>query len=230
MPDGDLSATQVSELLHAALHEIAGPAGQIHRIAALVQRRGESLDEELRAWLCHMGAATARLDESLRALRRYTDALELPHERSRFSLLRAAASARKALPPELDIHVHQLPEVEADPKRVELVLRELLNNASRFRSGDVCEIEVSAAREGEDVVVSVADNGIGIEPQQTERIFKPFVRLWGDRFPGAGIGLAIARMLVGTWRGRIWVGPAAQQGSVFRFTVPAPVEKPPSAT
>lgn len=220
MPDAQLAGSKVSELLHALLHAIAGPNGQIHRIAGLLERHRTDLDEDARSWLSHLATATEHLDECLSALRRYAEIFDLPHDWTRFSLSDAVSSAVGSLRTQCTITVDSLPHVDADAKRMQLVLRELLENACKFFNGQAPPVRISAAMVGDSLVISITDTGLGIEAAQTERIFKPFVQLWGDRFPGMGMGLAIARTVVENWGGRIWVESVVGSGSTFRFTLP----------
>jgi signal transduction histidine kinase len=114
----------------------------------------------------------------------------------------------------------ELPELDCDPRQLRRVLQNLVGNAVKFRAEAAPQIEVSALRGSAEWVVTVRDNGVGVDPAQSTRIFGMFSR--ADReADGVGIGLAVCRRIVEAHGGRIWVEPADGGGSAFRFTMPA---------
>jgi PAS domain S-box-containing protein len=116
-----------------------------------------------------------------------------------------------------------LPAVTADPTQLRQVFSNLISNAIKFgKPGVPPVIHISAKKQDGMVQVSVADNGIGIEPQYYDRIFVIFQRLHGmDAYEGTGIGLAIVKRIIDRHGGRIWVESEPGKGSTFHFTVPA---------
>ena len=118
------------------------------------------------------------------------------------------------------LSVGDLPEVECDPRQLRRVFQNLVGNAVKFRAGAAPLVEVSAVRGSAEWVVTVRDNGVGVEPDEARRIFGMFSR--GDpEADGVGIGLAVCRRIVEAHQGHIWVEPAPGGGSAFRFTLPA---------
>ncbi len=110
--------------------------------------------------------------------------------------------------------------VLADPDNTRRVLQNLLHNAIKF-TPDGGRIELGAAAQGEDVLFSVRDTGIGIAPDQLERVFERFHKLDRTRGEeGAGLGLAIARHIVRGHGGRIWAESEPGKGAAFFFTLP----------
>lgn len=115
-----------------------------------------------------------------------------------------------------------LPTVRGDAAQLGRLFQNLIGNALKFRGDEPPRIHIGAARGQGDWVVSVRDNGIGIAPEHRERVFVIFQRLHSQsKFPGTGIGLAIAKRIVERHGGKIWVEPASPRGSTFCFTVPA---------
>ena len=124
-----------------------------------------------------------------------------------------------------EIHIPKgLPFVFADASKVEFILNNLLENAVNYSpQGGTITIEARERAEEGDVVITVADEGIGIAPEYQERIFERFYRVdAGDSHGiyGHGLGLYIARELVEAQGGKIWVESQLGIGSRFSFTLP----------
>ncbi len=114
-----------------------------------------------------------------------------------------------------------LPAVVASPVHLLQLFQNLVGNAIKYRGEAAPVIQISAVADGGKWVFSVKDNGIGIEPQHTTRIFGLFKRLHGrDRYSGTGLGLAICQKIVERYGGRIWVESEVGMGSTFLFTWP----------
>jgi signal transduction histidine kinase len=117
-----------------------------------------------------------------------------------------------------------LPVVEADPRRVEQVLVNLLQNAAKYSGSDVVRVGGSYDG-GSEVVISVEDHGKGISPEHLPYLFDKFYRIEGvsnGKEPaGSGLGLAICKALVEAQGGRIWVNSWPGLGTTFFFSLPA---------
>jgi light-regulated signal transduction histidine kinase (bacteriophytochrome) len=119
------------------------------------------------------------------------------------------------------ISVGELPSIKGAQDELGRVFQNLILNALKFRSEAPPEIHVDAERNGIAWVFSIRDNGIGIDPEQAERIFEMFQRLHGrDQYAGTGMGLAIVKRIVERHGGRVWAEQADGGGTVFRFSVP----------
>jgi signal transduction histidine kinase len=113
-----------------------------------------------------------------------------------------------------------LPTVVAEDVMLGRVFETLVSNSIKYRDAAAIRIHVSAARISDRWMLSVRDNGIGIDPKHSEFVFGMFNRLHGDEIPGTGIGLALCKKVVERHGGRIWVESRAGQGAAFRFTIP----------
>ena len=113
-----------------------------------------------------------------------------------------------------------LPTVPGDEVQLTQLFQNLIANASKFGSPETPRIHVSAEKQGPQWVFAVRDNGIGIAPEQQERIFMIFQRLHHrSEYPGTGIGLAICKKIVERHGGRIWVESRPGEGATFYFSL-----------
>ncbi len=119
-----------------------------------------------------------------------------------------------------------LPPAWIDPELIELVLRQLLDNAAKYTPAGT-PIDVSAELDAAGrIVMSVADRGPGIPEDELERVFEKFQRGTQTQYnvPGAGLGLAIVREIVHVHGGEIRAESRPGGGAVFRFSLPAAKE------
>ena len=114
-----------------------------------------------------------------------------------------------------------LPILFVDVSQTISLFQNLIGNALKYHDKEIPAIHISAQHMGNEWVFSVRDNGIGIAPDQVERIFEIFQRLHGQgKYPGTGIGLAICKRIMEQHGGRIWVESELGKGSIFYFTIP----------
>jgi signal transduction histidine kinase len=188
-------------------------------VTLLERRTGEAPPAEV---LEQLRESTARARELVDCVLAYARAGVLSTEP--VALCTLVAEVEQDLRPRLDetdavLEVGELPEVEGDPRQLRRVLQNLIANSLKFRSDAPPRVELSAERGSHEWIVSVRDNGIGVDPTQAGRIFGLFSRGTAS-VDGVGIGLAMCRRIVEAHGGRIWVEPAEEGGSVFRFTLP----------
>ena len=114
-----------------------------------------------------------------------------------------------------------LPTITSNPVELTQVFQNLIGNALTFKGERKPEIHIGAQRQPGCWLLTVRDNGIGIDPQFADRIFLIFQRLHTrEQYPGTGIGLAICKKVVERHRGHIWVESQPGMGSTFCFTIP----------
>jgi signal transduction histidine kinase len=115
----------------------------------------------------------------------------------------------------------QLGQIQADERKVRQVVLNLLSNAIKF-TPESGRIEVLAAPKDGLVEVSVSDTGIGIAPEDQEKVFEEFrqVGTAAKKIEGTGLGLTLCRKFVELHGGKIWVKSQLGTGSTFAFTIP----------
>jgi signal transduction histidine kinase len=202
-------------------HDLSEPVASIELLAGLLERRGE---EPAPADVVRQLRESARhARELIDGVLSYARAGELHMQP--VSLDRLLAEVADEMRPQLEqaaagLRVEgPLPEVEGDATQLRRVLQNLLANAVKFRGEDPPRVDVSAVPDGKEWVITVRDNGVGVEADRATRIFGMFAR-GNAGASGTGIGLAVCRRVLEAHGGRIWVEPAEGGGSAFRFTLP----------
>ena len=112
------------------------------------------------------------------------------------------------------------PSVRVDRLRMEEVLTNLVENSIKYMGDEIDPlIEIGWQKEGDETVFFVRDNGIGVDPDQREKVFDLFYKL-DPESEGSGVGLAIVKRIIEVHGGRIWIKPEEGKGTTFLFTLP----------
>ncbi|MET0495831.1 MAG: ATP-binding protein [Actinoplanes sp.] len=216
-------AAAAAEHLHAPLHTIAGFTDLLR------EETGPQLDPETHGFLDRIGGSTQRMLTLVDELLAYSSATDAalrpePVDAGLLALGVVAGCLDHGDGERPSIDLGELPDVTADAELFGEVLGHLISNAVRFvRHGTAARITLAAREHSPGWWrFEVADRGIGVPEEQRTRIFAPFHRApAAEGFPGAGLGLAVARRIVARHGGEIGVEPNPGGGSIFWFTVPA---------
>jgi signal transduction histidine kinase len=205
---------------HAVAHDLSEPISAMSAIVGLLERRTDRPPDPRALQL--LRETTTRARQLIDGVLDYARAGELKADQ--VSLRRLMDEVSTDLGPRLQeagavLEVGDLPEVRGDARLLRRVLQNLVGNAVKFRGDEPPRIVVDAHGGSHDWIVTVRDHGIGVAPEDADRIFGMFARADPDR-TGNGIGLAVCRRVVEAHGGRIWVEPADGGGSAFRFTLP----------
>jgi PAS domain S-box-containing protein len=225
----DLAETNVEleQFAYAASHDLQEPLRMVTQYLSLVQRRaGQALDDKTREYITFAMDGAQRMQRLIKDLLEYSRAgrLKISDEPVALGEVAAEAVRNLAMPiSECDakITVGALPSLRCDRTRMMQVFQNLIGNAIKFRkAGQQPTVDVTADVDGEAAVISVRDNGIGIDPAHFQRVFEVFQRLHTRAdYPGTGIGLAICKRIVEQHGGRLWIESSPGVGSDFRFAL-----------
>jgi two-component system, chemotaxis family, sensor kinase Cph1 len=220
------SNEELQRFATVASHDLREPLRVVSGFADLLARRhGDDLGPDGSRFIEAITTGVARMDEMISDLLAYAragradqslepvDANEVVRD-VLSGLQRAIEDARAGV--EVDV----LPMVNGNPASLRQLFQNLIANAIKFVDDGPPRVRIWAAEVPEGWRFTVRDNGIGIDPEQAERIFGMFTRARGsERYPGTGVGLAVCQRIVDVHGGRIWVEPAPGGGSQFMFTI-----------
>lgn len=221
------SNAELEQFVYVASHDLKEPLRMIISYLQLLERRYKGkLDADADEFIGFAVEGAARMQNLVNDLLAYSRIsrarLEMQRIDCEAAFQRAVTNLSAAIEECNATVTHdRLPAVMGNLSQMAQVFQNLIGNAIKFRSETSPLIHVSADQGEGEWIFSVRDNGIGIDEQFSERIFKMFERLHSQaEYPGTGIGLTICKQVVERHGGRIWVKSQPAKGSIFFFSIP----------
>lgn len=224
----DEQRAELENFAYALAHDFKQPIRQIKIFAQMVRDSVRSREgEDIEHHLAFLSAAASRLGKLVDVMSQYTLLNETP-ELTDVDLNTVLVNIRDSLAPYLAergarfITPRRAPIVRGNETLLTQVVQNLVMNGLQYNRSPVPQVEARFRREGDDHVIDLRDNGVGIAPEYLADIFKPLVRLHGgSEFPGTGLGLTLARKAALAQHGSISCSSTPDVGSIFHVRLPA---------
>ena len=224
------SNADLEQFAYVASHDLQEPLRMVTAYTQLLAERYKGkLDENADKFIGYASEGAMRMQVLIQDLLAFSRVGRKESESAKVNCNAVMEDVKVALASAIresgaTISFEGLPTVWADRTQMMQIFQNLVGNAIKFRGKSAPRISIKAEKNDEQWLFSVSDNGIGIAPEYAENIFVIFQRLHArNEYPGNGIGLAICKKIVERYGGRIWVESQPEEGSTFRFTLPAGV-------
>ena len=227
MEELDRSNKELQQFAYIASHDLQEPLRMVSSYTQLLARRYKGrLDKDADEFIAFAVDGATRMQTLINDLLAFsrvgTRGKVFESTDSSQAFDQAIANLRMGIQESSAEVTHgDLPIVTADKLQFGQLFQNLIGNAIKYHGAEPPRVHVWAERKGGDWVFSVRDNGIGIDPKYSDRLFVLFQRLHTrEEYPGTGIGLAICKKIVERHKGHIWEESQPGCGATFSFTIP----------
>lgn len=224
---------ELQQFVDTAAHDLHAPLNSVNAMAQMLAARyTRELGAEGQELIGYVTAGLERMRKLLDDLLDFARASHFDETTAEAIPLDGPfQAALQNLKPEIErtaatVTCDPLPVAAIHEAHALQLFQNLLGNALKYHGQDPPRIHVRAAGHDGEFQIAMTDNGMGIEPEYLEQIFKPFKRLHGDAYPGSGIGLAACQKIVNGYGGRIWAESAPGKGSTFYVALPGTESAP----
>jgi signal transduction histidine kinase len=227
------SNRDLQEFAYVASHDLQEPLRKILAFSdRLGSRLGDDLDDTARDYFERLRNAATRMQKLIDDLLVFSRVQTQGNTQQRADLAEIVRSVVGDLEIAIEesgttVSVGDLPAIEADPSQMRQLFQNLIGNAMKFSKEGVAPMiavagGIEETADGPVCVITVADNGIGFEPEHAEKIFTVFQRLHGrGEYEGSGIGLAVTRRVAERHGGTIRATGRPGHGATFVIRIPA---------
>lgn len=219
---------ELEQFAHVVSHDLQAPLRSIKGFIGILREDIEdALDDSARDYMERIDASASRMDRLIRELLDYSRVGRTGDEIEPVDTQRLVADLSGDLEAltltgggEIVVE-NELPWVEGVPVRLRQLFQNLVGNALKFRGEQAPVVRVGAREQGRRYEFYVADNGIGIDPEDFDTVFRVFSRVGRTNdYEGTGIGLSTCKKIVEQHGGRIRIESALEQGTTFFFSLP----------
>jgi PAS domain S-box-containing protein len=223
------SNEELQQFAYVAAHDLQEPLRNIANSVGFIKRfHLNNFDQTATKWVDFSVEGAQRMHDMIKDLLTYSRAVngtpppEEPVDANQAVQTALANLATAIAASGAKIEVGPLPPVRVLETHLVQIFQNLIANALKYRKENIRpEVRICASRNGAEVQFSVIDNGMGFDPQYSQRIFGVFKRLHHrNEYPGNGIGLAICTRITAHYGGRIWAESQTGQGAAFHFAFP----------
>lgn len=217
---------ELEQFINVASHDLKSPLRQITSFSSLLsQRNHEELDEKSKTYLNYIISGSSHLYSILEDLLQYSKATGGGEEISLIDFKEIINKVKNSLQSQItkskaSIQLIQEPKIIGNKYQLERVFQNLIENSIKFRSECNPEVKIDCAYEGEFCHITVTDNGIGIRPEYSDKVFDIFHRLEPKKYDGTGLGLAIVKKIVEKHEGKIWIDNPEDSGTIINLLLP----------
>ncbi|SEV85639.1 PAS domain S-box protein [Natrinema salifodinae] len=222
------SNKRLEQFAYAASHDLQEPLRMVSSYLQLIERRyADEFDEEGEEFLEFAVDGADRMRNMIEGLLAYSriETEGEPFEPVNLDSILESVLEDLQLQIEetnAEITTEHLPRVAGDASQLRQVFQNLLSNALEYSGDEPPQVHVDCDQRGREWTISVRDEGVGMDPDDQDRIFEVFERLHGrEEHSGTGIGLAICQRVIERHGGDIWVDSEPGAGTTFSFTLPA---------
>jgi len=222
------SNERLEQFAYAASHDLQEPLRMVTSYLQLIEQRyGDELDQDGEEFIEFAVDGAERMRNMIDGLLEYSRVESQGDPFKSLDLNEILDDVREDLQMRIEesgaeITTGNLPRVDGDPSQLRQVFQNLLSNAIEYSGDQPPSVKISAERDGHEWIISIQDDGVGIDSEDQDRIFEVFQRLHSqDEHPGTGIGLSLCRRIVERHDGEIWVDSEPGEGTTFSFTLPA---------
>jgi chemotaxis family two-component system sensor kinase Cph1 len=221
------SNAELKKFAYVTSHDLQEPLNQVTNFAQLLEMRYKSeLDTDGKEFIGYVIEGVTLMQMLIDDVLEYSKvdtsriAFQVTEVETTFDLALNSLSQRIAQIGATITH-DPFPTVMANSTQLIQVFLNLIGNAIKFRSSQPLKIHIGVQRQEDEWLFSVQDNGIGIDPQFSDRIFIIFQRLHTrEEYPGTGMGLTICKKIIECHGGRIWIDSQVSHGTTIYFTIP----------